>query len=232
MNQYKIIAFDADDTLFINEPYFDEAEQKFTQLMKGYLSKQGIAQELYHKQIHNLPLYGYGIKGYILSMIESALKISDQTISPQVISSILDMGKDMLQKPVELLPNIHEVLEQLSQKYKLIVATKGDLKDQHRKLHFSGLGKYFHHIEVMIEKTEEDYLKLLNRLDIQPHEFCMIGNSLKSDILPVLNIGGTAIHIPFETTWAHEQIHHKITHEKFIEIQSLSELLDKLFTTA
>jgi putative hydrolase of the HAD superfamily len=208
----KVIAFDADDTLFVNEPYFQETEEKFCTLMQDYLSHQGLSQELFRIEIDNLKIYGYGIKAYILSMIEAAMKISNNTISVEVIEKIIDYGKELLAKPIELLEGVEETLQELHGKYKLVVATKGDLLDQRRKLHNSGLGKYFHHIEVMSDKQEIDYSDLLKRLEIKPEEFFMIGNSLKSDVLPVLGIGGYAVHIPFHTTWAHERIDHKVEH--------------------
>ncbi len=221
----KVIAFDADDTLFVNEPYFQEVEQKFCALMSDYLSNQGLSQELFKTEIANLPMYGYGIKGYILSMIEAAMRISNNTISMEVIAKIIDHGKELLQKPIELLDGVEETLAQLHGKYKLIVATKGDLKDQQSKLHRSGLGHYFHHIEVMADKQENNYQKLLKRLEIQPSEFFMIGNSLKSDVLPVLGIGGYAVHIPFHTTWEHEKISHKVAHQNFQTVEKISDVL-------
>ena len=224
----KVIGFDADDTLFINEPYFDEAEEKFCALFEDFLSKQSISQTLFQTQINNLPFYGYGIKGYILSMIEAANTISDGKVSIKVTEKILEIGKELLQKPIVLLDGIEDTLKQLHGKYKLIVVTKGDLKDQHRKVSLSGLGPYFHHIEVLSEKDEIDYEKLLKRLDINASDFLMIGNSLKSDVLPVLNIGGTAIHIPFHTTWAHERIDHEIVHDKFYTAITNAEILPLL----
>jgi putative hydrolase of the HAD superfamily len=221
----KVIAFDADDTLFVNEPYFEETEEKFCALMSDYLSHQGLSQELFRVEIENLPLYGYGIKGYILSMIEAAMKISNNTISMEIIEKIIEYGKDLLQKPIELLDGVEQTLEALKGKYKLVVATKGDLKDQQSKLHRSGLGHYFHHIEVMSDKQEVDYLKLVKRLDIKPQEFFMIGNSLKSDVLPVLGIGGYAVHIPFHTTWAHEKIDHKVEHPNFNTLEKITDVL-------
>jgi putative hydrolase of the HAD superfamily len=221
----KIIAFDADDTLFINEPYFEEAEQKFCSLMEDYLSHKDISMAIYHAQINNLPLYGYGIKGYILSMIEAALEISDHRIPAKAIGKILSFGKDLLQKPIELIDGVEETLSYLhAKKYKIVVATKGDLKDQHRKLHLSGLGKYFHHIEVMSDKQVLDYQKLLGRLEIKPPEFLMIGNSLKSDVLPVLELGGFAVHVPFHTTWLHEKIDHEVKHPNFITSKKIVEI--------
>lgn len=221
----KIIAFDADDTLFINETYFLETEEKFCGLMADYLTHQNISKELFKIEIENIKIYGYGIKAYILSMIEAAMKISNNTIPIEVIEKIIDYGKELLEKPIVLLDGVEETLKALHGKYKLVVATKGDLLDQRRKLHDSGLGKYFHHIEVMSDKKEKDYLDLLKRLDIQPAEFLMIGNSLKSDVLPVLNVGGHAVHIPFHTTWEHEKIDFTIEHENFHAFEKLTDIL-------
>ena len=224
----KVIAFDADDTLFINEPYFQETEQKFCGLMEDYLSHQGISQELFKIEIENLTIYGYGIKAYILSMIEAAMKISNNTISIEIIEKIIEYGKELLEKPIVLLDGVEETLKALHGNYKLVVATKGDLLDQRRKLHNSGLGHYFHHIEVMADKQEKDYSDLIKRLEIQPSEFFMIGNSLKSDVLPVLAIGGHAVHIPFHTTWAHERIDHTIEHDNFYSFINIIEVLSLL----
>jgi putative hydrolase of the HAD superfamily len=224
----KVIAFDADDTLFVNEPYFQETEQKFCALMSDYLSEQGLSQELFKTEVDNLNLYGYGIKGYTLSMIEAAMKISNNTLSVEAIEKIIVFGKELLQKPIELLDGVEETLKALNGKYKLIVATKGDLKDQQRKLHDSGLGIYFHHIEVMADKQEVNYEKLLKRLEIESKEFFMIGNSLKSDVLPVLGIGGYAVHVPYHTTWEHEKIHHKVDHPNFITVDKISDVLEIL----
>ncbi|GAB5566042.1 MAG: HAD family hydrolase [Winogradskyella sp.] len=202
----KVIGFDADDTLWVNETYFRDAEIEFAKLLSQYETINKIDQELFKMEIKNLPLYGYGVKGFMLSMVEMALELSNGEVSNKTIATILDIGKDMLNKPVELLDGVTEVLDILSKKYRLIVATKGDLLDQERKLEKSNLNGYFHHIEVLSDKKEENYQNLLNHLDINPSEFLMIGNSLKSDVLPLVNIGASAIHIPFHTTWAHEKV--------------------------
>lgn len=224
----KVIAFDADDTLWVNEPYFQETEAKFCELMAPYLSRHSLSQELFKTEIANLKLYGYGIKGYILSMIEAAMVISNNTISIEIIEKIIQYGKELLEKPIELLDGVEKTLETLKGKYRLVVATKGDLLDQQRKLHRSGLGPYFHHIEVMSDKQEIDYEKLVKRLDIDASEFLMIGNSLKSDVLPVLGIGGHAIHIPFHTTWAHERIDHQVEHANFRDFEKITDVLAHL----
>ncbi|MFK8061286.1 MAG: HAD family hydrolase [Polaribacter sp.] len=202
----KVIAFDADDTLWVNETYFREAEHDFAKLLAKYETENKIDQELFKTEIKNLELYGYGVKGFILSMIECALELSNYQINQKTIKAILNIGKEMLDKPIELLEGIENVLQSLKGKYKLIVATKGDLLDQERKLEKSNLSKYFHHIEVMSDKKEKDYLKLIKHLDIHPSELLMIGNSLKSDVLPLIEIGATAIHVPFHTTWVHEEV--------------------------
>ena len=202
----KVIAFDADDTLWVNETYFREAEHEFAKLLSAYETENKIDQELFKKEIENLHYYGYGIKGFVLSMIECALELSNYNINQKTIETILNIGKEMLEKPIDLLEGVEEVLQNLQGKYKLIVATKGDLLDQERKLEKSNLLQYFHHIEVMSDKKEKDYIKLIKHLDIKPSELLMIGNSLKSDVLPLTKIGASAIHVPFHTTWIHEEV--------------------------
>jgi len=222
----KVIGFDADDTLWVNETYFRDAENKIGQLLSKYETPNKIDQELFKKEISNLPLYGYGVKAFILSMVEVALELSNYNVSNQTIEAILNIGKDMLNKPVELLDGVEEVLKTLSKEYKLILATKGDLLDQERKLEKSGLTNYFHHIEVLSDKQEDNYSKLLNRLDIKPSEFLMIGNSLKSDVLPLVNLKAQAVHVPFHTTWEHEKVTEKETNGKaYKTINSLKDLL-------
>lgn len=228
MKNIKTIAFDADDTLWHNEPYFDEAQERFCVLFQDYASSQEILGLILNHQVKNLPLYGFGIKAFTLSMIETSLQLTNHQISSKGIEQILTIGKDLLQKPVELLPNVTEVLDELKGNYKLVVATKGDLKDQHRKLHDSGIGHYFHHIEVLSDKTELDYTKMLGRLECKPEDFLMIGNSLKSDVLPVLNIGGFGIHIPYHTTWEYEKIDFEIQHENFKSFNNITEILPLL----
>lgn len=202
----KVIGFDADDTLWVNETYFRQAEETFAGFLEQYETKNQIDQELFKVEMKNLELYGYGIKGFVLSMIESALDLSNNRVSQTTIQQILDLGKGMIDHPVELLPGVEEVLASLEKKYRLIVLTKGDLLDQERKLEKSGLSKYFHHVEILSDKQEENYRNLLDHLEIRVEEFLMIGNSLKSDVLPILGIGGNAVHIPFHTTWAHEEV--------------------------
>ena len=223
--EIKVIAFDADDTLWHNEPYFDEAQAKFCDLFLDFASRQELLQLILTHQVKNLPLYGFGIKAFTLSMIETGLSLTNHQLTGKSVEKILQIGKELLEKPVELLPNVEAVLKELNGRYKLIVATKGDLKDQHRKLHDSGLGDYFHHIEVMSDKTNLDYQKMLSRLDIRESEFLMIGNSLKSDVLPVLNVGGHAVHIPYHTTWEYEKIDFEINHPNFKAVEQIIDIL-------
>ncbi len=224
----KVIAFDADDTLWVNEPYFRETEEKFAALLEDYLPLHSVMNELYKTEMQNIPLYGYGIKGFVLSMIETALRISNKNVSMGVLEKIIQYGKDQLEKPIEILDGMENVLKQLKNKYRLVVATKGDLLDQERKLRKSGLEHYFHHIEIMSDKQESDYLKLIKHLDIQPEEFLMIGNSLKSDVMPVLAIGGHAVHIPYHTTWVHEHVEETIEHKNFRQVESIKDILPEL----
>ena len=224
----KVIAFDADDTLWVNEPYFRTAEKAFCELLKEYVPEEECNQLLYKFEMQNLPLYGYGIKPFVLSLIEAAITISKKQISLEIVSEIIAIGKEMLQMPVELIDGIEATLAHLSKKYLLVMATKGDLLDQERKLIKSGLEKYFHHIEVMSDKQPENYQKLITHLDITPSQFLMVGNSLKSDVLPVLEIGSYAIHIPFHTTWEHEKVEEEVMHYNFKELKLASELIDLL----
>lgn len=221
------IAFDADDTLWVNEPLFRKAEEDFCELMSPYLDSKSCAQKLFDFEMQNLALYGYGIKPFTLSLTEAAIKLSDSRVTNDTLLKIIEMGKTMLNAPVVLLDGVERVLDTLSRKqnYTLVVATKGDLLDQERKLEKSGLAPYFHHIEVMSDKQPANYKKLLRHLDIEASQFIMVGNSAKSDILPVLEIGARAFHIPFHTTWEHEVVKEPIVHENFTALKSIKELV-------
>ncbi|MCK5440965.1 MAG: HAD family hydrolase [Maribacter sp.] len=227
-SKIKVIGFDADDTLWVNETYFRDTEEQYANLLEGYETKNKIDQELFKKEMDNLELYGYGIKGFMLSMIESALELSNNQVSQATIRDILNLGKGMIAHPVELLDGVHEVLKVLSKKYRLIVLTKGDLLDQERKLEKSSLSEYFHHVEVLSDKKEENYKNLLEHLEINVNEFLMIGNSLKSDVLPIINIGAHAVHVPFHTTWQHELVTIEGKEDDYLKINSLREVLNYL----
>ena len=221
----KVIALDADDTLWVNETYYREAEDKFIKLLSKYETENKLDQELFKMEMKNLHLYGYGVKSFILSMVESALELSNFKIKPAVIQQIVEIGKVMLEKPIELLEGVEDTLKALQPKYRLILATKGDLLDQERKLEKSGLIKYFHHIEILSDKKADNYQKLLSHLDIMPTEFIMVGNSLKSDVLPLLEIGAKAIHVPYHTTWAHEVVEHDGNSNDFKTVKKLINIL-------
>jgi putative hydrolase of the HAD superfamily len=227
--QLKVIAFDADDTLWINETFFREAETSFCNLLEDFMPHHNVNQELYRIEVGNIDLYGYGIKSFMLSMIQTASVVTENKVDFSIVDKIMEIGHDMMNKPVELLDGVQEVIEALHGRYKLVVATKGDLVDQERKLAKSGLDHYFHHIEIMSEKRAANYQKLIKHLDCHPSEFLMIGNSIKSDVLPVIDLGGNAIHIPFHTTWEHEVVKHHIDEDSFISLQSVREILDLPF---
>lgn len=225
ISDVKVIGFDADDTLWHNEAYFLEAQERFWGLMEDFLPQHTAARELMQTEIQNIDLYGYGIKAFILSMVETAIRISEGTITTKVIEQIIGYGKDMLAKPVELIDDVEAVLSALEGRYRLVVVTKGDLLDQQRKLEKSGLEHFFHHIEIVSEKNAAGYLKLLQHLDVGPGQFAMIGNSLKSDVLPVLGLGGYGIHVPYHTTWEHEHLDIQITDPNFVELAKIRDLL-------
>jgi putative hydrolase of the HAD superfamily len=178
--------------------------------------------------MQNMALYGYGVKAFLLSMVETAIRVTGGNVRAEVIDRIIQYGKEHLDKPIEMLDDVEHILKTLNGKYRLVVATKGDLLDQERKLKKSQLERYFHHTEIMSDKQEADYRKLIRHLDIHPGQFLMIGNSIKSDVLPVLAIGGHAIHVPFHTTWVHEQADHLISHPNFLQVEKLSEILHHL----
>jgi len=226
---FKVIGFDADDTMWVNEPYYRETEKVFYGLISDYIDTAACTKELYRVEMKNLGLYGYGAKGFMLSMIETALKVSKDDLPGSVIARIIELGHGLLNKPVVLIDGIQEVLDKLKSKgYRLIMATKGDLLDQQRKLAKSKLEPYFHHIEVMSDKKESDYRKLISHLDIEPSGFLMIGNSMRSDILPVLAIGGHAIHIPFHTTWVHEEAGDDYDLKNYHKVDNVSEVIELL----
>ena len=222
----KVIAFDADDTLWSNAPFYHEIERQHTNLLQPYGTSDEISTALFQTEMSNLELLGYGAKAFTISMVETALRISRQKISSTDIQHIIDLGKSLLKMPIKLLPGVKETLKALKERgqYKLVVATKGDLLDQQNKLERSGLAPYFDHIEVMSDKTEKEYLRMLNILQISSSELVMVGNSLKSDIQPVLSLGGYGVHIPFEVMWKHEVID-TFTHDHLKQVKRFDELL-------
>lgn len=227
--KFKIISFDADDTLWINETYYQNIEKEFIELMTKYCNQPTVTDAIHEREIDNLGIYGYGAKGFMLSMIETALYISDGQVASDDLNRIIEMGRGLIEEPIVLLEGVVETLQKLTEAgYTLIVATKGDLLDQERKLRKSGLEKYFDHIEIMSYKRDEDFRKLIHHLGIEPEEFLMIGNSMKSDIIPVLNIGGYGIHVQFHTTWAHELVDDTTGYINFKEAGNVTEVIEIL----
>ncbi|GAB3037068.1 HAD family hydrolase [Spirosoma pulveris] len=227
----KLIAFDADDTLWVNEPNYVDVKQKLCEMLSHHVDEETLATRFYDAQIRSLNTFGYGAKSFMLSMIETAIELTNGTITGTEIQQIIDAGRKLLDFPIELLDGVAEVLESLSKKFDLMVLTKGDLFDQESKIARSGLGHYFKHVEIVSEKNEQAYLRILQKYNVQPADFLMIGNSLKSDVLPVVHIGARAIHIPYATTWAHEQVaDEQLLGKSFTTLNNARELLELLET--
>ncbi len=223
------IAFDADDTLWENEHLYRNAQKSYQQIMLPWGDPDEIQKALYKIEIDNLSLYGYGIKAFTLSLIEAAIKISRQAIKAEQIEQILDIGRTMLQAEIHLRPHVLETLQRLDGDYQLLIITKGDLLDQTAKVERSGLAAFFEHVEVLNHKTKAEYAAILTKYAIPAEKFLMIGNALRSDILPVLALGGQAVYIPGNTTWEHEHVSDfdKST-RGFYELTHLGQLPDLL----
>jgi putative hydrolase of the HAD superfamily len=201
-----VIAFDGDDTLWHNETLYAQAEKRLEELLAPYGGDDGVVDALFETEMANLPTYGYGLKGFALSMIETAIRVTNGRIEGRDIQQIIDLLKEMKQTPVQLLDNVVEVIPALAKSHTLMLVTKGDLFDQGTKIVRSGLASYFAHVEIVADKTPDVYRALLTKHQIDPQRFLMVGNSLRSDILPVLAVGGHAVHIPYHITWAHEAV--------------------------
>jgi putative hydrolase of the HAD superfamily len=223
--EIELLGFDADDTLWHNMPIFRSAEARFAELLSPYHDREWIARRLDEAQIRNLEHFGYGIKGFTLSTIETAIELSEGRISGEEIRQILETAKEMLQAPVELMNGVAESIRCLSERYELILITKGDLFDQEGKLARSGLGDYFDHVQVVSRKDRETYGTILERFGIDPERFAMVGDSLRSDILPVIEIGSIAIHIPTERQWIHEVVDlEELDRTRWVQLDSIAEL--------
>lgn len=224
----KYLALDADDTLWMNEPIFVRTQDACRDIIGKYVSNpKEMDSKLYEYEKKNLRLFGYGIKGFLLSMIETVVELSEGKVSGIEIQQIIDLGKEMLEHPVHLLETVEKSVKTLSEYFVLMVITKGDLFDQENKLARSGIADYFQIVEVVSEKNEVTYRNLLERHNIPAEQFLMVGNSLKSDVLPVLQAGGHAIHIPYHTTWELEKVsEHKLADYTYTELGRMSELVD------
>lgn len=224
-----VVAFDADDTLWVNEPVFQDVEQALVEMLSHYVPLSQARDQLFDTNIRNLELFGYGAKSFTLSMIETAIEISEGKISASEIQKIMNLGKNLIQYPIELLDGVENVLQKLQGRFQLMLLTKGDLYDQECKIARSGLADYFDHVEIIAEKDECAYQKVLGKYRVTAEEFLMVGNSVKSDVLPVMSIGGRAIHVPFHTTWQHEEVcPSKFESTSVHQIDNVSELLPML----
>ncbi|OON68493.1 HAD family hydrolase [Hymenobacter sp. CRA2] len=226
MSLPKLVAFDADDTLWPNQPHYDAAEARLYELLTHYADAATLGQRFFEVQRHNLPLLGYGAKSFMLSMVETVIQLTDGAVSGREIQQILDHGKRLLDFHIEPLPHVVDVLSTLqAHGLPLMLLTKGDLFDQESKLARSGLDAYFEHVEIVSEKNEASYQRILARYQVAPAEFVMIGNSLKSDILPVARLGARAVHVPYHTTWIMEEVPaEQLQGVAFEQVASLAEV--------
>ena len=228
MSRFDVIAFDADDTLWHNERLYARAQDRFRALLAHYHSPDWIDARLYQTEMRNLPHFGYGIKAFALSMIETAVELTEGRIAGSDIQTIIDSIKAMLAADVELMEHAAETLERLAETYTLMVITKGDLRDQELKIARSGLAQLFRHVEIVSDKSPATYGTILRRHGIAPDRFLMVGNSLRSDILPVLALGGSAVYVPYQLTWAHENAASPAGRAGYYELAHLGLLPDLL----
>ena len=225
-----LVGFDADDTLWRSQDYFDEAQARFEEIVAGYVDLGDLGGRLYAVEKRNLALFGYGVKGMTLSMVEAAIDLTGGRIEARDIRTIMDMGKDLLVHPVELLPGIADAVEQVAKKHRVVLITKGDLFHQERKVALCGLTA-FQRIEIVSEKDAGTYRRLLKEFEVQPQEFAMVGNSLKSDIAPVVELGGWGVYMPYHATWEHELLPEYDGGGRVVEVDGadkISEALDKM----
>lgn len=204
MPQFDLIGFDADDTLWHNERAYQEAQDRFAEILAKYQPQGWVREKLLQTEIRNLAHFGYGIKAFVLSMIESGIELTGGQISGSDISSLIEMARAMLNAEVELLPGVRETIPSLAATHPLVLITKGDLLDQERKITRSGLESYFPQVEIVSQKNSETYERILKARGTSPGRFLMVGNSLRSDVLPILSMGGSAVYIPYPFTWEHE----------------------------
>lgn len=223
----RLIAFDADDTLWPNQPHFDNVEAQLFAILAHCGEPAAISRSLYEVQLRNMHLFGYGAKSFMLAMIETAIQLTGGSVTGAEVQQIIDLGKRLLDFPIEPLPGVVEVLTELKQRgEQLMVLTKGDLFDQESKLARSGLGDFFAYVEIVSEKNDATYQRILDRHGVLAQEFVMIGNSLKSDVLPVARLGGQAIHVPYHVTWVHEEVAvEKLTGIQFQQVTDLTDIL-------
>ncbi|MDE2407714.1 MAG: HAD family hydrolase [Xanthomonadaceae bacterium] len=199
-----LVGFDADDTLWRSQDYFDEAQQRFEQIIARYVDLEDAGKRLYAYESRNIAFFGYGVKGMALSMIEAAVDITGASIRAADIGRIVQLAKELLQHPVEVLPGVRAAVEAVAARHPVVLITKGDLFHQEAKVRESGLSDLFRRIEIVSEKDPATYARLFEEFGVAAQRFLMVGNSLRSDIAPVLALGGWGVHVPYHTTWAHE----------------------------
>ena len=221
MSAISTIGFDADDTLWESEVFFGEVEKKFSDLINSYGVEADIGKELYETEKRNLPTLGYGVKSFTISMVESAHHLTQGKISSGDMIEIVQWGKELLHHPVKLLSGVLDVMSQLQSRFTIYVITKGDPFHQQQKFNDSGLSTFVTDIEILQEKDSEAYRKTLASIDVAPEEFLMVGNSIRSDILPVIEIGSHAVHIPHETTWKYETEHAGTSGDTYTILESI-----------
>lgn len=224
MTKLTTIAFDADDTLWHNERFFQLTQDRFAELLADYAPRDHLHDRLLAAERRNLGHYGFGIKGFVLSMIETAIEVTEDRVPASVIRALIAAGQEMLAHPIELLPHARTAIEALRDQYRILLITKGDLLDQERKLAQSGLGDLFHGVEIVSDKTPPVYSGMFLRHGIRPEGAMMVGNSLKSDVLPVLQIGGWGVHVPHDLTWALEHEAAPVGEARFHALTDLGEL--------
>lgn len=225
--EIKVIAFDADDTLWDCQSWFDEVQTKCCELLAPWATAREISEGLFETERKNLPLTGYGTKAFTLSLVENAVRVSNEQLTGDVVMKLLMLGQDLLRFPTTPLPEVEETLRQLAEQrhYRLVVFTKGELMDQEGKLRRSGLEQYFSHVETVSNKTEREYRQLCENLDVAPEQTLMVGNSFRSDIAPALAAGAWAVHIPYHVVWELEKSE-EFPHERLCKISHFGELLD------
>nr|WP_255553457.1 HAD family hydrolase [Maritimibacter sp. DP1N21-5] len=218
------IAFDADDTLWQNEQFFRLTQDRFAELLADHAERDHLEQRLIAAERRNVGRYGFGIKGFVLSMIETAIEVTEQKVPASVIAELIAAGQDMLVHPIELLPDVEEVVGRLAADYRILLITKGDLLDQERKLAQSGLGELFDGVEIVSDKSAPVYGEIFARRGVAPEDAMMVGNSLKSDVIPAIEAGAFGVHVPHDLTWAFEHAEPPTTHPRFHEIARLGVL--------
>lgn len=225
----RAIAFDADDTLWACQPYFDKVEREYCELLAEYGSAKEVSASLFETETANMAELGYGSKAFTLSLVENAVRVSNGQVSGNAVGRIVDLGKSLLRLDAKPLEGVADTLSDISDlgRWRLAVFTKGELQDQENKIRRSGLGRFFNHVSIVSNKTESAYRRLCHALEVEPEQLLMVGNSFKSDVAPALSIGCWAAHIPFHTTWLHEQVE-EFPHERLRRLEHFSQLTEIL----